>query len=123
MGDAPPDRLMSPDGKSGWYAFPPEGYVPPKDEPWIPPPGGSVIRLMGEHTVEVPLWFEGLLFDDREELESHFSVSEGLVTDLVAWAAAWDNGDHGAELDRGAASLVRRLNDELGNRYTFVYHP
>ena len=114
---------MSPDGKSGWYAFPPEGVVPAEDEPWVPPAEGSTIRLMGEHTVEVPLWYDGLLFGDRAELESHFSVSEALATDLVAWAAAWEDGNHGAELDREAASLVRRLGHELGYRYTFVYQP
>ncbi len=94
-----------------------------EDEPWQPPAEGSMIRLMGEHTVEVPLWCDGLLFDDRAELESHFGVSEPLATDLVAWAAAWEDGHHGAELDREAARLVRRLNHELGYRYTFVYPP
>ncbi len=115
---------MSPDGRSGWYAFPPEGYVPPEDEPWVPPAEGSTIRFMGEHTVEVPLWCdEGLLFDDREELESHFGVSEGLASDIVAWAAAWDAGDNGAELDQEAASVVRRFNHELEYRYVFVHKP
>lgn len=123
MRDGLPDRLLSPDGTSGWYAVPPDGEVPAEDEPWSPPPEHSMIRLMGEHTVEVPLWFEGELFNDRAELESHLSLSEALVTDLVAWAAAWQDGGHGAELDREAAGLVRRLNDELGHRYTFVYHP
>ena len=78
---------------------------------------------MGEHTVEVPLWYDGLLFGDRAELERHLGLSEALVTDLVAWAAAWEDGNHGAELDRQAANLVRRLGHELGYRYTFVYHP
>jgi hypothetical protein len=78
---------------------------------------------MGEHAVDVPLWCEGLLFDGREELESHFGVSEALARDIVAWAAAWNAGHHGAELDREAASLVRRLNQELEYRYVFVYKP
>jgi hypothetical protein len=110
VADAPSGRLMAPDGKSGWYAFSPEGSVPPEHEPWAPPAEGSILRFMGEHTVEVPLWDdEGLLFNDRQEFESQFGVSEGLASDIVAWAAAWDAGDRGAELDREAASVVRRL--------------
>jgi hypothetical protein len=123
VADGLPDGLLSPDGESGWYAFSPEGYVPPEDEPWVPPAEGSMIRLMGEHTVEVPLWCEGLLFNEREELESYFGVSDGLATDIVAWAAAWEAGDHGAELDLEAARLVRRLSHELEYRYVFVYQP
>ncbi len=84
---------------------------------------GSVIRLMGEHTVEVPLWCGGLLFNDREELVREFGVSEGLASDIVAWAAAWEDGHARPELDLNAARLVRRLNDELDHRYVFVYHP
>ena len=123
MSDELPDRLLSSDGRWGWHAFPPDGHVPAEDEPWVPPAEGSTIRLMGEHTVEVPLWCGGQLFGDRAELEAHLGVSGALATDLVAWAAAWEDGHHGAELDREAASLVRRLDHELGHRYRFVYQP
>jgi hypothetical protein len=51
----------------------------------------------------------------------YFGVSEGLATDIVAWAADWETGDGGAELHREAASLVLRLNQEMGDRYVFVH--
>jgi hypothetical protein len=122
VADGIPDRLLSPDSKSAWYAFPPGGYVPVEDDAWEPPPEGSTIRLMGDYGAAVPLWYDGLLFDEREELESHFGLSVGLATDVVAWAVAWQHSHHGAELDQQATHLVARLSHELGHRCTFVYH-
>jgi hypothetical protein len=123
MTDGLPDRPLLPDDKSGWYAFPLRGYVPAEEEAWVAPAEGSTIRLMGEYMVEVPLWCDGLLFGGREELRDHFGVSEGLAKDIVAWAAAWQDRSHGADLDREAARLVARLNHEVGHRYSFTYQP
>ncbi len=64
MREPPPDRFLSPDGGSGWYAFPPDGHRPEEDEPWKGPRKGSLIRFMSEDTVDVPLWGEdGLIFE------------------------------------------------------------
>jgi hypothetical protein len=61
---------MSPDGTSGWYVFNPDGsWIGGDEEPWEAPPEGSTIRLMGEDSVDVPLWSEdGLMFAGFEEL-------------------------------------------------------
>ena len=63
------------------------------------------IRLMGEHTVDLPPWsVDGLMFNDSDELVREFGVREP---------------DH----DAAAAAVVRRLNEELAYRYSFVYKP
>lgn len=120
-----PDRLLSPDGGSGWYAFAPDGKrVEDDDEPWRAPPEGSTIRLMGEDSVDVPLWDdEGLMFDAPDEVTRELGVSADLVADLVAWAGEWQARSGEPDHDAAAAVLVRRLDRELDFRYTFVYKP
>ena len=79
---------------------------------------------MGEHTVDVPLWSDdGLMFNDADELVRELGVSADLAADIVAWAAAWESRYGNAEHDAAAANLVRRLNKELPERYSFVYKP
>jgi hypothetical protein len=121
--DEIPDRLMSPDGRSGWYAVPLDGRDE-ADEPWTPPREGSVIRLMGEYSVDVPLWGEdGLMFSEPEELVRELGVSEELATDLKTWAKAWESRSDHPDFDAVALRLVRRLRAELDHRYEIVYHP
>ena len=121
MVDEHPDRLLSADGRS-WFGFAPDGADLEGGESREPPAEGSLIRLMGEDTVELPLWSDGLLFDEPAELMRELGVSEGLATDIAAWGIAWQTQSGQAEHDLEAVRLVRRLSDELA-KYTFVYHP
>ena len=123
MRDLPPDRILSSDGRSGLYAFPPEGYRLAEDEPWEGPRDGTQIRFMAEEGVVVPLWGDdGLIFGDGEELIREWGISEALADALVAWGQASQAGDS-AELDAEAARLIRALNKELGYRFPIVYKP
>jgi hypothetical protein len=112
---------MSPDGRSGWYAVNPDGSRISGDVVREAPPEGSTIRLMGEHMVEVPLWWDGLIFDAPEDLAREWQVSAQLVSDLVAWASDWHEHAGEPEHDRRAAELVHRLTREMGARYRFVF--
>ncbi|HET7195971.1 MAG TPA: hypothetical protein VFI99_13370 [Nocardioides sp.] len=79
---------------------------------------------MGEHTVDVPLWSDdGLMFNDSDELVREFGVSTDLAADIAAWADAWHSRSGTPDHDAAAATLVRRLNQELAHRYRFVYLP
>jgi hypothetical protein len=121
--ESPPDRFLSPDGKSGWYASPPEGYSPDDDEPWEGPRSGTQIRFMAEDTVDVPLWSEdGLIIVDGEELMREWGISEALAVDVVAWGRGSQAGDN-PRLDAEAARLIRLLNNELEHRFHIVYEP
>ncbi len=103
----------------------PVGYrVDNDEETWDRPREGSLIRLMGEHEVDVPLWAEGgLIFNDGEELAREWGVSAALVADIVAWGIAWQTSagqtDHNAE----GARLVRRLDHEVDHRFRIVFKP
>lgn len=110
-------------GVAGAFAYGP-ALDGPDEEPWQPPEDGAVIRLMGEHTVKVPLWgADGLMFDDPEEVVRELGVSRELAAALEAWAAAWQTEMNQASHDAEAARLVRRLRQEVGGRYRFVYDP
>ena len=115
---------MSPDGRSGWYAFPPDGHRhEPEDDAWEGPQEGSLIRFMSEDTVDVPLWGEGgLIFVDGDELVREWGVSQELADDIVAWGRA-SQGPVTPELDAEAARLVRQLRQELEYRFRIVYQP
>ena len=95
------------------------------DDPWMPPPTGAVIRLMGDHGAIVPLWStqDGLMFVEADELVSAFGVSPALASDLAVWGEGWERRSGLPEHDAEAAALVRRLNAELDGRYQFVYRP
>jgi hypothetical protein len=104
-----PDRFLSEDGRTGWYAHEPDGSrLGGKDEPWLPPPPGSVIKLMGEYTVEVPLRSDqdGLMFSDTKELIAEFGVSRQLADDLASWGIGWETRAGQPEHDAEAARLV-----------------
>lgn len=94
----------------------------PTDDSWEPPPEGSTIRLMGEHSVPIPLWDqEGLMFGDREELLGELPVTPDLARDLEAWGLRWQDEAGLTALDADALLLVERLTGELGHRWRFVY--
>ncbi len=99
---------------------------------WLAPAWGSsqtvavmVIRFMGEHTVDVPLWDdEGLMFATPEEaLEAlgPVGLSDGLVSEMVTWAQDWQTRSGKPDHDAEAARLVRRLKGELGHGVGVVY--
>lgn len=125
--EKPPDRFLSDDGRAGWFAYgPEESRIASNDDPWQPPPRGSVIRLMGEDSVVIPLWSDedGLLFADPEELVNELGVSSRLAADLAAWGIGWQDRAGQADHDAEAARLVRRLRRELEHLgYGFVYWP
>ncbi len=87
----------------------------------------SVIRFMGEHTVDVPLWDDdGLMFAAPEEFMQGLGpvgLTAGLVADIVTWAREWETQSGEADHDAQAARLVRRLRSELGNGVGVVYQP
>ena len=121
--DEIPDRHLSPDGGSGWYAFHPDGSrSEPDDDAWSAPPEGSTIRFMGEHSVEVPLWDDdGFMFDSGEEMIREFGVGIDLAAEVVAWADQWQTRSGQPDHDAAGEALSRRLQQELANRYTIVY--
>ncbi len=86
------------------------------------PREGSLIRLMGEHEVDVPLWGEGgLIFSDGDELAREWGVSAALVADIVAWGIAWQTSSGQPDHDAEGVRLVRRLDYELNHRFRIVY--
>lgn len=124
MREPPPDRMTSPDSRSGWYAVPSGGHRPGNDdETWEGPSEGSLIRFMSEDTVDVPLWSEdGLIFVDGDELVREWGVSQELASDIVEWGRA-SQGPATPKLDADAAHLIRRLQRELDYRFPIVYQP
>ena len=120
--DELPDRLLSPDGRSGWYAFKPDGSrIDEDDEPWTPPTKGTVIRFMGDHGVDVPLWDEdGLMFGTGEELVRHLGVGSDLAAEIVAWADQWHRRAGKPEHTAAGVALAQRLQHHLAD-YAVVY--
>jgi hypothetical protein len=94
---------------------------------------GSVIRLMWDYGVRVPLWdAEGLLPEEPGWLRVALGLSDPLVEDLRRWGLDMEELDANqekrteeayADLDRRARDLARRLQDELGSRYRVDYRP
>lgn len=124
MSEELPDRMLSPDGQTGWFAFPPDGSSPDEDEPWEGPRDGSLIRFMAEISVDVPLWGpDGLIFIEGDELVAEWGVSDDLAADIVRWGRASSDGLQSPELDAEAARLVRALAEHTDHRFRFVYQP
>lgn len=125
MSEDLPDRMLSPDGQTGWFAFPPDGSRPDDDDAsWEGPRDGSLIRFMAEISVDVPLWGpDGLIFNDGDELVAEWGISEDLAADIVRWGHASCDGLQSPELDAEAARLVRALAEHTDHRFWFVYQP
>ncbi len=85
------------------------------------------IRLMGEDSVDGPLWDDdGLMFTTAEELLEAYSLlglSVELVAALVSWAREWPTRSGEPAHDAEAARLVRQLRVELGHGVGIVYKP
>lgn len=95
--------------------------------------GGDTITFMWDYGVRVPLWGPfGLLPDDPRWLRAVLQCSDALIEDLERW------GDSMLELDADprlrtkeayegldvrAQDLARRLQTEVGSRYTVRYRP
>jgi hypothetical protein len=86
-----------------------------------------MIRFMGEDTVDVPLWGDrGLMFSTPEECLEAFGplgLTAELVTQIVAWARAWQTDSDTPEHDAEAVRLVRQLATELEGVYQIAYVP
>lgn len=113
FGDYPHGRYVS--------AFPPPGARVDDDDGFEVE---GVIRFrMPEEDVDFPLWDDGgLLPDEPEILQAGLGLSAGLVTDLKAWGAAWNDTQartedarelHRDRLRAVAATLIDRLRGEL----------
>jgi hypothetical protein len=123
VGKGLPDERSTPDSKSGWFAFSP-GCRQVDDDRVPAPPEGSTIRFMGEDSVVVPLWGQdGLLVAVPDELVQELRASTALTADIVAWAHQWQRHSGEPDHDAQAARLVRRLSEELDNRYEIVFEP
>lgn len=120
-----PDRMLSPDDRTGWYAFPPDGYRPDVDDDTFEgPPEGSLIRFMSEISVDVPLWGpDGLIFNEGEQLVSEWGVSRELADEVVRWGRASSGGLQSPDLDAEAARLIRALAEQTNHSFRIVYHP
>lgn len=127
----PPEHLG--DDPGGWYwsaERPPEASA---DEPLDHSVHGSVIRLMWDYGVRVPLWdAEGLLPEDPQWLRESLGLSEALIEDLTRWGGDMNELDatpsHRTKeacdaLDARARALSQRLQQEVGSRYTVTYRP
>lgn len=83
-----------------------------------------MIRFMGDHTIDVPLWDdEGLMFETPEDLVQSWDLSAELVADVVTWAREWQTRAGQPDHDAQAARLVRRMNRELNHEVSVVYKP
>lgn len=113
---------MVPASELAWHACRPDGSEV-EEERFEPPPDGSVIRLMGDYGVSIPLWGpDGLMFDETDEVVRELGVSPALAADLERWADAWETQSGRPEHDAEAHRLLERLNAKLGRRYRFVLH-
>jgi len=118
--ERPPDRFLSDDGHTGWFAFEPVSGASPQGHDEDP-----VIRLVrlraNEHAG--PFWDdEGHLSDDYEELRRWIGVSRRLFDDVTAW-----NADFAATLttQRDARWLARHRATQraLSARLRHEVHP
>lgn len=94
---------------------------------------GSVVRVMWDYGVRVPLWdAEGLLSDEPDWLRKALGLSDSLIGDLTRWGLDMEDLDavpirrttEACEaLDARARELAVRLQQELGSRYSVRYKP
>ena len=94
---------------------------------------GEVIRFFWDYGVRVPLWDDsGLLSEDPVWLRAALGLSDLLVRDLASWGDDMEALDANPplrtdqayrELDERARTLVDRLRQEVGTRFTISYEP
>ena len=107
--------------------------APPQEEPADYSVSGSVLRLMWDYGVRVPLWDdEGLLPDEPDWLWTALGLSDSLIGDLTRWGLDMEDLDAVPSgktteayeaLNARARKLAERLQQELGSRYTVRYKP
>jgi hypothetical protein len=94
---------------------------------------GPLIRFMWDYGVRIPLWdAEGLLPEESEWLREVLGLSDPLIEDLTRWGCDMEALDAAPsrktthaydELDVRARDLVKRLQQELGSRFSVRYQP
>jgi hypothetical protein len=104
-----------------------------EDEPADYSVSGSVLRMMWDYGVRVPLWdAEGLLPEEPDWLRKALGLSDPLIEDLTRWGLDMVELDAVPSrrtteayeaLDARARELAERLQQELGSRYRVKYHP
>lgn len=105
----------------GWSSY--EPVDADRADEWQAPGHGSLIRLMGDHGVAMPLWEDGLLLADADEGVRLLGLSRELASALQDWGTRWDGHPDPGRRDADAEVLVERLRSELGDRYDFRYVP
>ncbi|GAB3251474.1 hypothetical protein GCM10027425_09410 [Alteromonas gracilis] len=130
--DEPLSRYFGdyPDG-AYWSAEPREAA--PEAGPADHTVNGSTIRFMWDYGVRVPLWDDiALLPDDPDWLRAALGLSDPLIRDLTAWGREMNALDAAPRrrtqaaydaLDVRARVLVRRLEQEIGSRFSIEYVP
>ena len=103
------------------------------DEPADYTVSGSVIRLMWDYGVIVPLWdAEGLLPGEPDWLRETLGLSDPLIEDLTTWGRLMEELDANPHqrsptsydaLNSRGQDLANRLQQEVGSRYTVEYRP
>lgn len=129
---APPVRFGDYAYDAYWSAEkPPPGT--PADETVDYAIRGRVIRLVWDYGVRIPLWDGGgLLPEEPEWLREALGLSERLINDLRQWGLDMNEldatpGRRTKEayegLDLRGRELARRVQQEVGSRYSVRYHP
>lgn len=114
-----------------WSADRPVGVE--ADEPVDYSVSGSVIRLMWDYGVQIPLWdAHGLLPEEPEWLGEALGLSARLIDDLKQWGFDMNEVDAAPRrrtkeayeaLNLRGEELTNRLQQEVGSRYRVRYHP
>lgn len=94
---------------------------------------GSVIRMMWDYSVQIPLWDAGgLLPEDPKWLREALGLGEQLIDDLRRWGSDMNEVDTAPRrrakeayraLDERGQQLTRRLQQQAGPQFTVRYHP
>ncbi|MGZ5404644.1 MAG: hypothetical protein ACXWDL_08355 [Nocardioides sp.] len=103
------------------------------EEPADDSVNGSIVRVMWDYGVRVPLWdAEGLLPDEPDWLRLALGLSDSLIEDLTRWGLDMEDLDAVPirrtteayeALDARTRELAERLQQELGSRYSVRYKP
>ena len=120
-----------------WSAHAPDG-----DDDLVEPARvveGTVIRMMPEYSLTVPLWDLGGPLEERDLLEGVLRLSPSLIDDLARWQSEWDDVNSAAVSDdavppkplpkgwgqdhrRRGRELFARLQREIDPRFEMRMH-